>query len=155
VFQSRLLQGTIFSMNDCWLSSECHLSTCCASWEPPQMLQVLASLSGRTHIQDPSDMSTPVWCTWHSVFVEGEEQSKIIQRFNQFRSSEAPSLSRHDYDQRWWFSTTPHGTSVGYAAAREASSKHALRASVQGIKPHLRADPKELHGAENWRNKGI
>ena len=26
------------------------------------MLQVLASLSGRTHIQDPSDKSTPVWC---------------------------------------------------------------------------------------------
>ena len=49
-------------MKDCWLSSECHLSTCCASWEPPQMLQVLASLSGRTHIQYPSDKSTPVWC---------------------------------------------------------------------------------------------
>jgi len=26
------------------------------------MLQVLASLSGRTHIQYPSDKSTPVWC---------------------------------------------------------------------------------------------
>ena len=91
----------IYPLKDCWLSSECHLGPSCANWEPPQMLQALASLSERTHIQDPqtsSDKSTSFFgakkkntvpsCCWvlNGVFRPCTEFTQLLESNPEIRS---------------------------------------------------------------------